>query len=841
VNRANLWVARVAIAVAAGIGILAAISPLAAQSAGSAGTVTGIVKDPTGAVVPGATVALANMVSGFQRTTKTEENGVFAFTNVPPNPYHIEITAPGFQPSSEDVVVRSSVPVNLTIALHLAGARTEVRVEAAGADLVETVPSAHTDVDRDLFSKLPLSSAANGMSDAITLSSPGVAADSNGLFHPLGDHAQAALYLDGQPITDQQSKQFSTQIPLNAIQSMEMITSTPDAQYGDKTSLVTNAVTRSGLGAPRPFGSFATRYGSFGSYGEDFALGLGGPKFGNFLAANSARSGRFLDSPEFSPLHDAGNNETIFDRLDFQPNGKDTLHLNLFLARNWFQIPNTYDQQFAGQDQRQLSRTFSIAPGYIRTFSSAMVLTVNPYIRSDFINYDPSRDPFADQPATIFENRSLKNFGARADLSFVKGIHNFKTGIQISRTHLDETFGFGITDPSYVDPQEQPGLVPYDLTRGGRLLRFSGAANIDQFAWYAQDSITLGDLTLNAGLRYDWYDGLTRDTGLQPRAGLAYHIKPSGTVLRIGYSHTFETPYNENLILSSSIGSGGLAVNTLGAVAAKPLYPGRRDQYNAGIEQAIDKKIVFSADYFWKYTDNAFDFSSLLNTPIVFPITWSKSKIDGVAARVTLTNFHGLTAYTSFGHSRARYFPPSNGGLIFESPLNDSVFRIDHDQEFQQTTYARYQAPLKIEPWIAFTWRYDSGMVAGTVPDLESALALTADEQAAMGFFCGSEVAAVGRPITTCNSPNYGATRVVIPAPGTYNPDHNPPRIAPRHLFDLAIGFGNLLRQERYKLKLTLMATNLTNNIALYNFLSTFSGTHFVAPRAYQAELGFDF
>jgi hypothetical protein len=387
----------------------------------------------------------------------------------------------------------------------------------------------------------------------------------------------------------------------------------------------------------------------------------------------------------------------------------------------------------------------------------------------------------------------------------------------------------------------QPGLVPFDLTRGGSPLRFSGAANIDEFAWYAQDAITWRALTVNAGLRVDYYNGLTTDTGIEPRAGLAYHIKRTGTVLRAGYSHTLETPYNENLILSSSTGSGGLAVNDFGAYGARPLQPGRRDQYDVGLEQAVNKLIVINADYFWKYTQNAFDFSALLDTPIVFPISWRKSKIDGVGARVALTNYRGLSAYTSLGHSRARYFGPSNGGLIFDSPLDTSVFRIDHDQAFQETTNVRYQAPYKTVPWVSFTWRFDSGMVAGNVPDLASALALTADQQAAIGFFCGSQMAALGAPITMCNSPIYGATRLNIPAPGTYNADHNPPRVASRNIFDLGVGADNLLRTEHYKLKLELEATNLTNKVALYNFLSTFSGTHFVAPRAYQATLGFVF
>jgi hypothetical protein len=820
--------------------LLSIASSTFAQVSAGAGTVEGIVTDPTGASVPGATVTIANPVSGYRRSVVTADDGAFAFRNVPPNPYHLEITLNGFNSKSQDVEVRSTVPVNLKIALELAGSKTEVNVEATSQDLVETVPSAHTDMDQSLFQKMPLSSGS-GMADLITLSSPGVVADSNGFYHPLGDHAQSSLYVDGQPITDQQSKQFSTQIPMNAIQSMELTTSTPNAEFGDKTSLVATAMTRSGLGTDHPFGDFMTHYGTFGSYGEDFDYGFGEKKFGFFIAADSSRTGRFLDTPELDPMHDIGNSENIFSRLDYQPDQNDSMHVNFFVARNWFQIPNTYDQQAAGQDQRQLTQTFSIAPNWVHTFGPSLVMTVNPFVREDFVDYDPSSNPFADQPATIGERRWLKNFGTRADLSWVKGKSNFKTGVQIERTAIHEDFDFAITQPGFVDPTTEPGLVPFDLTEGGHYLTFLGNANIDEYSWYAQDSITLANWTLNGGVRVDVYHGLSQASAFEPRGGAAYHVKKTGTVFRVGYSHTMETPYNENLILSSETGVGGLAGNIFGAYGQTPLKPGRRDQYNAGFEQGVGKKIVFSADYFWKYTHGAFDFDTLLNTPLVFPISWDKSKIDGVSGRVNLTNTHGFSGFMSFGHTRARYFPPETGGLIFNSPVDTSVFRIDHDQAFQQTTYIRYEAPVKKKPWIALTWRFDSGEVAGAVTDLADLLALTADEQAAVGFYCGSEIAALNHPITSCTAANFGATRLVIPAPGQYNPDHDPPRVAPRNLLDLGVGTDSLYTRERFKVKLQFTVTNLSNVSALYNFLSTFSGTHFLTPRTYEAELGFSF
>ncbi len=233
----------------------------------------------------------------------------------------------------------------------------------------------------------------------------------------------------------------------------------------------------------------------------------------------------------------------------------------------------------------------------------------------------------------------------------------------------------------------------------------------------------------------------------------------------------------------------------------------------------------------------------MLDTPIAFPISWRKSKLDGVAVRIGSPNLRGFQWYTTMGHTRARYFGPETGGLIFNNDVGgDAVFRIDHDQAFQQTTNVRYQKG-NTGPWISFTWRYDSGLVTGAVGSLEDALALTGAQQAAIGFYCGSARPAPGMPLTgaECTASNYGATLLRIPAEGTENDDHNPPRVAPRNLLDIGAGTDNLFRSEGVRTTVRFGVTNLTNTVALYNFLSTFSGTPFVAPRAYQASVGLVF
>src|SRR5262245_7019952 len=422
-----------------------------AQSLGSAGTVSGVVSDPDGAVIEGSTVVIQNPVTGYRRAATTDTAGAFRFSGVPQNNYQLTVSANGFSSISQNLSVRTSVPISVNVSLKVGDVSNEMTIESSAAN-VENIPTTHTNLDQSLITRLPVRSPGSGLSDAVTFSAPGVVADSNGFFHSLGDHAQSSIALDNQPISDQSSKAFSTQPPLNAIQSLEVITGATPAEYGDKTSLVINAITRSGLGQKKPSGSVLARHGTFGASATEATLGYGGTKVGNFTSFNFERSGRFLDAPEFAPLHDEGKSSSVFDRLDFSPTAKDALHLNLLLARNFFQIPNTYDQQGLGQDQRQLVRSLNVAPGYVRVFGPSTTLAVNPYYRLDQVWFFPSADPFSDQTTTLSQQRRLTNAGLRADVAYTKGKHNAKFGAQVSHTFLPEAIQFGVTDPNFNTP-----------------------------------------------------------------------------------------------------------------------------------------------------------------------------------------------------------------------------------------------------------------------------------------------------------------------------------------------------------------------------------------------------
>jgi hypothetical protein len=805
-----------------------------AQELGGAGTVQGTVKDPTGGVMVAVAVEITNPVSGLKRTATTDAAGRFVFRNLPQNPYHVAVAAQGFQKLERDVDVRSGVPIDLDLSLKLEGATSSVEVVGHAEDLLERDPTAHVDIDQSLIDKLPLASSSSGLNQVITLASPGVVADSNGFFHPIGDHAQTQFSIDNQPVTDQQSRLYSNQISQEAVQSMEIITGVAPAEYGDKSSLVVHIVTKSGLDQPKPTGSVSLGYGSFSTPTGELAVGAGTHTFGDFLSVSGIRTDRLLDPPEFQALHDTGNSRSFFNRLDFHANDTDSLHLNLQAAKSGFDVPNSLDQ--IAQTQHQNITTFNLAPGYSRVIGSNVLFTANGFVRQDHLTYQPSADPFSDTPATVSQDRTLTNMGAKADVSYTTGNHNVKVGGSITATRLRENFTFGITDPtdaSFADEDGNfnPAFAPFDLTNGGTPLVYNQAATIKEQAVYVQDDVKAGDASFKLGVRVDHYDGLSVATLVEPRLGVSYAVPGSGTVLRASYGRTLETPYNENLLLSAGVGLNGLFG------VGNPPPPGKRNQVELGVQQGFGSWAVVDFGYFNKHTDNGYDFGVLFNTPIAFPVAWDHSRIDGFTGRLNIVEHAGFSAFVVIAHTNAIYSPPGTGGILLEQP--DGDFRIDHDQKFNSTTNLQYAFSKPIGAWAALSWRYDSGLIAGAVGSVDDALALTGDQQAAIGFFCGGTVATPTSPITSCAS-GGGATRLNIPV-GQENDVTNPPRIAPRHLFDLGIGADNLLHGSRNKLRVRFSVINLTNKEALYNFLSTFSGTHFVTPRAYQLQVGVTF
>jgi len=622
-------------------------------------------------------------------------------------------------------------------------------------------------------------------------------------------------------------------------------------------------------------------------------------------------------------FHDRGNEENTFDRIDYAFTPADSMHLDLNYSRSWFETPNSFDnlnvQNVVGgmmsssptfgnigdTDQRSKIGTFNISPTYTRVVSNNSVFNLGAFVRKDQYHYYPSGNPLADrgpenlQTSSIGQSRSLMNAGIHSDISYDKGRHTFKAGAQYGQTLLRENDALVVVDPTYAfsapcvdangsplagysDPSQCPGgaagrnpnytpaLAPYDFTRGGSYYHYSGRADVKEIALYVQDQIKAGNWLFNVGIRGDLYNGLTVARQAEPRVGVAYNIKQSGTVLSASYARTLETPFNENLVLSSQ-GCLNAVLSPLLSCTAGVLNneaAGYRNEFHAGLQQAFGKHVIVSGEYIWKYTHNAFDFSVLGNTPITFPIDWHNSKIPGYAIHVDVPQFHNLSAYVVMSSVAARFYPPQVAGAGATVGQTGLPFRIDHDEKFNQTSHVQYtwsRGKYLTGLWGGFNWRYDSGQVAGATPcynplsnDPNSACGdtsttlngqpavdlsgLTADQEFQSGLMCGGIKATPGHPLpAVCPVSEYSSTLLKVPTAGIGDNDHNPGRIQPRSLFDASVGKDNLFHADRYKVNLDLTAVNVTNKVALYNFLSTFSGTHYVTPRALTAKLTFNF
>ena len=449
------------------------------------------------------------------------------------------------------------------------------------------------------------------------------------------------------------------------------------------------------------------------------------------------------------------------------------------------------------------------------------VFNLGAFVRRDDYNYYPSGNPLADlgpsnlQTSSISQNRTLTNSGIHSDISYAKGVHNIKAGAQYEQTLParerqpgnragDLQLALrgcrtaihcrGIPSPSQCagggvlpNPNYLAVLAPFDLTRGGGFYGFTGRADIKEASLYIEDQIKAGNWMFNLGIRGDIYNGLTSATQAEPRLGVAYNVKRTGTVLRTSYARTLETPFNENLVLSSNGCSNAVLAPLLNCSpgVSNTLAPGYRNEFHAGLQQAIGKNGIFSGEYIWKYTHNAFDFSVLGNTPITFPIDWHNSKIPGYALHVDVPNFHNISAYAVMSSVAARFFPPQVAGAGATVGQTGLPFSIDHDEKFNQTTHVQYtwaRGKYANGLWGGFNWRYDSGQVAGSAPcynplshdpnsgcgDTSTTLngqpavdlsGLTADQEFQAGLICNGVRATPGHPLpAVCPASEYSST-----------------------------------------------------------------------------------
>src|SRR5690606_26314820 len=144
----------------------------------------------------------------------------------------------------------------------------------------------------------------------------------------------------------------------------------------------------------------------------------------------------------------------------------------------------------------------------------------------------------------------------------VLGAGSLRAGVDAQRFPVRERFTMGITRASFNEPGSaafNPELVAHDLTRGGSPFVFDDARTRHTVSGFVQSSVQLSRATLALGLRHDTYRFLVRGSQLQPRLGVAYQLPGTMGVVRASYNFNYQTPPNENLLLSASAEAARLA------------------------------------------------------------------------------------------------------------------------------------------------------------------------------------------------------------------------------------------------------------------------------------------
>jgi hypothetical protein len=793
-----------------------ACGALSQAAAAAAGSVHGHVLGPGDAPLPGVTVSLTNEVTGFSQQTVTANDGTYELYNIPNNPYHLIATLDGFKEMHLDVDVRGNIPVER--AIHMAAAfaeTTTVTADKENVSLETDDSSTHTDIDKSLIQRFPAAMPSRAFESIVT-SAPGFSEDENGRYHFQGGHSQQLLVIDGQPIGDQVGITFSNSLNPAIMQGIEITTGGVPAEYGEKAYGVINLVTRSALGQNGVRGDAALSGASFDTIDGNLGVGYGGKQSGLFLNVDAEKSDRFLDPVTFDNFHNDGNTLRGFLRYDLVPGngqGQDSLRVTANGGRTERDVTNLPSQEAAGQDEQVHTRDWNINGDYMHVVSGDTVIEAQAFGRDNRLQLLSSPE---DTPVEAAQNRRLDNQGANASLSKDVAGNDIKVGVQAKRFPITESFSFLITDPTLNAPGSDgfnPNLVPFDGTRGGSPFVFNGSRTGSYEAAYAQDTLHWHNLTINAGLRYDTNHLFLTESDLEPRLGAAYSIPQTATVLRASFDRMFITPEYENILLSSSAAAAAITppdVQTDHNLGNGHLFnvSERHDAYNYGVQQGLGKWLRVDASYWKRQVKNAADQDQFFNTGIVFPLNFARGDLSGWNVRFDTAPWNGLRAYASVGHVRAVYVPPFEGGLFLSSDevdvINQGPFLIDHDQNIQEQVGLYWDVP-KTGFWGGMTQRYDSGLVteAGTLQDV-------------LG----------GGPDTAYAAPfiNFNST---------------PQRVKGRVVWDFSLGAH--LKQYGLPFSAELDLLNAFDKEGLYNFMSTFGGTHVIPPREIAGHLTYSF
>jgi hypothetical protein len=762
--------------------ILSCAFALVAQS--NTGELRLKVTDQAGLPVP-ASVELVSQSNQVRQKLDTSTDGMLLVKRLPFGMYRIRVERAGFAPLSELVEIRSSLPKELRVTLGVAPIETVVTVNESGT-LVDphrasTVNRIGSQTLQDRITALP----GRSLLDLVD-TQPGWLLEANGVLHPRGSEYQTQYVVDGIPLTENRSPAFSPELDADDVQSMSVFTAGYPAEYGRKLGGVIEVST---VRDTRPgfHGKAVVDGGSFQTAGGDLAGQYGWGR--NTLSASfgAARTGRYLDPPVEENFTNAGTNTSSALHYERDLTGSDRIGLIVRHGQSRFGVPNEMIQQQADQRQDRGSEETAGQFSYQHIFSPNVIGDLRGMMR------DISANLWSNSLATpiiVAQDRGLREVYLNGSVSAHFGRHEWKAGVDADFGSIRELFSYRITDRSQFD-RDTP-----------RRFSFSDRRQDREQALFVQDLMRFGNLTVQAGLRWDHYRLLVDENAVSPRIGAAWYWPRADLVLRASYDRVFQTPAFENLLLASSPAVDSLNDNVL----RLPVRPSRGNFYEGGFSKGLFGKMRVDANYFRRAMYNFADDDLLLNTGVSFPISFRKAEVRGVEAKLEIPRWGPLSGYLSYSNMLGVGYLPVTGGLFLGDEAaglldTQSRFALTQDQRNSVRSRFRYQVAPRL--WFALGGSYGSGLPVEFEGSYDDAV-----EQ------FGSRI----------------VDRVNL----------SRGRLRPSFSLDASAGVV-MWQKEKQSVRFQADVRNLTGRLNVINFAGLFSGTAIGVPRSFSLRLQTEF
>jgi len=675
--------------------LLVSLACSASALAGIFGTVRGIVHDIQHRPISGAHLLLQAKQSDWKREAATNDDGEFQMDAVPAGNYTIRITHDGFREYVADLTVTSESAPLRHFPLDIAGVSERVEVSESAQTVDTTSSSAPITLSRQTISETPGATRANSL-EFITAYTPGAYMVHDQL-HVRGGH-QVSWLVDGIPVPNTNiAANVGAQFDPKDMDVVEIDRGGYSAEYGDRIYSTFNVIPRSGFERDREIELLAT-YGSFHSTDSQISIGDHTDRFAYYASVSANRSDFGLMPPEPDALHDATNGVSGFTSLIFNANPNDQLRLAASVRNDFFQIPNTAEQEEAQIRDVQRERDAFLNFTWVHTFHPGILLTTAPFIHSNHAAYDgngPIPSLLPDQPPIPTNHNDSRYEGAQVSLGVTRGRHNARFGLYGFAQQDDSSFRVVATDGS-------GDIVSENVHPTG-----------GQFSLFAEDQFRAANwLTLNAGLRYTHFSGAgVIEDKTDPRVGAALRIAKLNWVFRAFYGRYYQAPP------LTTVAGPLLQFATDEGFEFLPLHGETDEQREFGLTIPI-RGWTFDFSNFQTHALNFFDHDVLGNSNIFFPVTIERARIHGWESTVRSPRIAKLfDVYFTYSNQTVEGAGVITGGLLEEPEqlCEDGGFcYLDHDQ--RNTLSLGFHSSL---PWhisASGNISYGSGFLDGEGP-----------------------------------------------------------------------------------------------------------------------------